>query len=92
MPDDSEREEILAEMAALARKLAPDPAAQLNDELAGLREEVAGLRQQLAQHHGCCHHSCWHYCPTVFTTGTWTSGGYGNYTITTTNTSGTAIA
>jgi hypothetical protein len=65
-PDDGERAEILAEMAALARKLDPDPAAQLNEELAALREEIASLRQQIAAqpHHGCrCHHHvCWHYC------------------------------
>jgi hypothetical protein len=62
MPDDSEREEILAEMAALARKLDPDPAAQVSAEIASLREAVDSLRQHLAiQGHGCCHHSCWHY-------------------------------
>jgi hypothetical protein len=60
---DGEREEILAEMAALARKLDPDPAAQVSNEIASLRETVDALRQQLAaQGHGCCHHHvCWHY-------------------------------
>ena len=95
IPGDGEREEILAGIAALARKLDPDPAAQLNEELAALREEVASLRQQLAAqpHHGCCchHHGCWHYyySPSTTWTGTgttitypqtWTISNGGNYT------------
>ena len=90
MPDDSEREEILAEMAALARKLGPDPATQVNEEIAGLREEVAKLREQLGQHHGCCHHPVWQYYYPLTTWGA-AGGGYGSYTISATGTS-TAIA
>ena len=82
-PDGGEREEILAEMAALARKLDPDPAAQVHEEIAGLREEIASLRQQLAAHqYGCIHNTCWHYpyygtvtvYPQTWTTGTIASG------------------
>jgi hypothetical protein len=88
--DDGERAEILAEMAGLVRKLGhdPDPAAQLQEEVASLRECIDDLRRQLAaQGHGCCHYVHWYpYYPSTVTvsagTGTayYTSGG-GSYSI-----------
>jgi hypothetical protein len=78
-PDDGTREEVLAKIAALARRLDPGPGTQVHEELADLREAVDSLRQQLAgQHHCCCHHSYWHYYPLGTTTvtypQTWTTG------------------
>ena len=85
-PDDGERAEILAAIAALVEKLGHkhDLPGQLNGELASLREEIASLRQQIAaQSRGCCHHSCWHYCYPITTTvtypQTWTVGTGGTY-------------
>ena len=81
-PDDGTREEILAKIAALAQRLDPGSGAQVHEELASLREAVDNLRQQVAaQHHGCCHHTCWHYpyyipmgTATVTYPQTWTTG------------------
>jgi hypothetical protein len=82
---DGEREEILSFLAALARKLDPDPAAQVSNEIASLRETVDALRQQLAaQGHGCCHHHvCWHYPYYGSTVGTTTAIHPQTYTIST---------